>query len=223
MSILGDIGSLYILILVVILIIGLGMLTKGFFHYLFVSDTKNTRKNKGGSFMQNNNTNWLKLSLFSLVGIIVSMLILSFMSSQGAYGNYNMNSGLNGTNSMQNMTGTGSTSSTSSMTGTGGMSGMSGMSGTANSGGMSNMNSTSNMSGASNMSNTGTTLDNNAIIANNFYQIQLQMNQMQAQINQLQQMIQNMSNMQSMPASSSGSSGASGSGSSSGSMSMPMM
>jgi len=84
MSFLGDIGSLYMLFLIALLVVGLGIIAKGFLNYLFRKDIKNTGKSKGAGIMQN--VNWLKISLFSLVGIIVSLLILSFVSSSGLDG-----------------------------------------------------------------------------------------------------------------------------------------
>lgn len=81
MSFLGDVGSLYMLFLITLLIVGLGMIGKGFIDYLIKKDQKKIGKSKGADKMQN--MNWLKLSLYSLVGIIVSLLILSFVSSSG--------------------------------------------------------------------------------------------------------------------------------------------
>ncbi|MDF2907612.1 MAG: hypothetical protein K0R34_2933 [Herbinix sp.] len=81
MSFLGDIGSLYMLVLIALLIVGFGMIAKGFFDYLLNIEKKNIAKSNGSSKVQSGN--WFRLSLYSLAGIIVSLLILSFISSSG--------------------------------------------------------------------------------------------------------------------------------------------
>lgn len=81
MSFLGDIGSLYMLVLIALLIVGFGMIAKGFIDYLLIREKKSTGKSKGADNVKS--VNWLKLSLYSLAGIIVSLLMLSFISSTG--------------------------------------------------------------------------------------------------------------------------------------------
>lgn len=116
MSFLGDIGSLYMLFLIALLIVGLGMIAKGFIDYLLEKKTNNKVKSKGVEKMQN--INWLRLSMFSLIGIIVSLLLLSFLSSSGLpsndlSANYStgLSSSLLGTNSSLGLTGTANVSS----------------------------------------------------------------------------------------------------------------
>ncbi|MDS1029271.1 hypothetical protein RDV78_01970 [Bacillota bacterium LX-D] len=82
MSLLGNVGSLYMIILILLLIIGLGLITIGLFNYIitFMDKSLNLTKLKiGGMYMQNNN--WLRLALFSFVGIIISVVVLSFVTS----------------------------------------------------------------------------------------------------------------------------------------------
>ncbi|MFZ5353704.1 MAG: hypothetical protein ACOZCL_13420, partial [Bacillota bacterium] len=87
MSILGNFGSFYMFVLIILLIIGLGMIGTKLAGYILESVNKSERivnnnfnnKNNGGIFMNS----WLRLALFSFVGIIVSMAVLSFISSGG--------------------------------------------------------------------------------------------------------------------------------------------
>lgn len=81
MSFLGDIGSLYMLVLIVLLIVGFGMITKGFFDYLLNLKDKNKAKTNGSDKSQS--AGWFKLSMYSLAGILISLLILSFLPSTG--------------------------------------------------------------------------------------------------------------------------------------------
>lgn len=178
MSSLGNIGSFYMLFLIVLLIVGLGMLTISLLKYMFKPTNKKRSKNEGGNYMQSNNM--LKLALFSFIGIIISIIVLGFLSPNNVAGNtllghqdmqestygsmYNMNTTSTGIIPMQNMT-------------------------------------SSNMSGMS-------TIDSTTIM-NNFYQMQMQINQMQLQMSQLQQMMSSMGNMQ-MQSMSAGSAGMSG-------------
>jgi hypothetical protein len=86
-QLLGNVGSLYMVFLILLLIFGLGMLGMGFINYIMKpKGTKN--KNKilinGGTSMQSNG--WLKLALFSFVGIIISGVVLQFMTPANAMG-----------------------------------------------------------------------------------------------------------------------------------------
>jgi len=77
--------------LILLLIVGLGMLGMGFINYIMKpKDTKN--KNKilinGGTSMQSNG--WLKLALFSFVGIIISGVVLQFMTPANTIGHQGM-------------------------------------------------------------------------------------------------------------------------------------
>lgn len=84
MSFLGDVGSLYMLFLIALLVFGLGMLAKGFLEYIFNFGSRHIAKNKGRGALQNGY--WLKLSFLSLMGIVVSLIILSLLSSYGFMG-----------------------------------------------------------------------------------------------------------------------------------------
>lgn len=150
MTILGNVGSVYTLILILLLIIGLGLIGIGFFNYIVNPKQKgaksnNTQKEKGGSFMQNNG--WLRLALFSLVGIIIAAVLLNFI---------NPGSSMSGHANMQMQPG---------MTMQGGMGGMQ-MQGGMNGMGMMNMNAPM---GA----------DTNTMIMQRLNQMQMQINQMQ--------------------------------------------
>jgi len=60
MSILGSVGSLYMIILILILIIGLGMVGMGFWNFIMQkARATNKIKDYGGKVMQNNG--WLKI------------------------------------------------------------------------------------------------------------------------------------------------------------------
>jgi len=150
-SILGNVGSLYMLILILLLIVGLGFLGMGFFNYITGSKQKGTKANinsqiqNGGFLMQNNG--WLRLALFSLVGIIIAAAILSFI------------------NPGNNMTGHGNMQMQPGMTMQGNMGGM------QMTGGMSGM-------GTMNMS-TPMGTDTNTMIIQRLNQMQMQINQMQ--------------------------------------------
>ncbi|BCN29573.1 hypothetical protein [Anaeromicropila herbilytica] len=81
MSFLGNIGVLYMLFLIILLIIGFGMIAKGFLNYLLNVQSSNAGKSKGA--VKTQNISWLKISIYSLFGIIISLVILSFVSPNG--------------------------------------------------------------------------------------------------------------------------------------------
>ncbi|MFZ5986453.1 MAG: hypothetical protein ACOYWZ_04915 [Bacillota bacterium] len=174
MSILGNVGSLYMIVLILLLIVGLGLIGMGFFNYVTSPKKKGTKSNNitqtgnGGFLMKNNG--WLRLSLFSLIGIIIAAAILSFINPDGGmarYGNMQIHPGVN----MYGNTGWGTMASTP-------MGGMNGM----------GMNMYAPM--------TGMQADTDTMVI-------YRLNQMQMQINQIQQqmMMNNMGGMQmqSMP------------------------
>jgi hypothetical protein len=148
------------LFLIALLITAFGMLAKGFIEYLFRKDSKNTSKNKGESSMQS--SSWMKISLFSLAGIIISLIILSLLNTKG----------LNGSNSLNAYSGTAVNSALQTST----------TNGTADFGSYQGLNSSS--------SNTFQSNDNNSIV-NNLNQLQQQINQIQSQMSQLQISLQN--------------------------------
>ena len=158
MSILGNIGSMYMIILILILIGGLGMAGIGFYNFLFNRKKRISSKNdliqeNGGYVMQNNG--WLKLALFSFVGIILAFGALSLLTPN----TMNPNS-MAGNNTMQS---------------TNGMN----MMGATND---SNMNGTP--MGATQMQNTtnGSNSNNASAIMYQLNQMQMQINQIQQQL-----------------------------------------
>lgn len=182
-------------ILILLLVVGLGLIIMGLAKFIVRSPNLKTTNNKtvagnGGLFMQNNG--WLRLALFSFVGIIIAVVILSFMTPGGVFGTNNMAAHGNmqpGIN-MQGGMGTGAMMSMprGSMQMQDGMNGM----------------------GYMNMSTSmgGTQSDMNTMIVH-------RLNQMQMQINQLQQMMMtNMGGMQmqSMPQGGTGGMGGGGMG-----------
>ncbi|MEL7647682.1 MAG: hypothetical protein AAGU76_06285 [Sedimentibacter sp.] len=184
MDILGLIGQQYMFLLLVILFLGFGLGTWAVLKSLFsdksnaetfkktadqnmIKEKKATKELKltkiiGGINMNNG---WLKLGVFSLVGLVISISILSFVSNSNAYG-MNMSNVMN-TNNTMNVQDTMS------------MNGMN-TQGTMNTNGM-NTQGTMNMNGQT---------SNSSYDAN----IQNQLNQMQMQLNQLQMQLQNMMN-----------------------------
>ncbi|PKM94459.1 MAG: hypothetical protein CVU84_10335 [Firmicutes bacterium HGW-Firmicutes-1] len=183
---LGNVGSFYMVFLILLLIVGLGMLAMGLITYMFKPINKKSLKNEGGNFMQNNN--WLKLALFSFIGIMISVIILGFLSPNGFTGSSTSGHGDILSQQMGNMNNA-----------SGGM-----MNGNATI-----MNSSGNMSG---MGTIGYSQADNNVMMNNFYQMQLQINQIQLQITQLQQMMNSTGSMQMQSSPASNSSGMSGMG-----------
>jgi len=130
---------------------------------------------------------WLKLSVFSIVGIILSMIILSFISPRGNYGYGYMNQGY-AMNNMQSMQG---------MPSNNGMN----MAGGSQSGmGMMNMNSmpmnSPGMMPMGNMQQGGTSsmpMNNMSNMQDNSnMQIMQMLNQLQMEISQLKQQMSGM-------------------------------
>jgi hypothetical protein len=220
MDILGLIGQQYMFLLLVVLFIGFGLGTWAIIKSLFsnegnkgqVKTSVNSNSNKANNIAMdskitkiiggiNMNNGWLKLGIFSLVGLVISFGILGFISSNNSY-NMNMSNGMsiNGTMNTQG-TMTMPTSSNSM-----------------------NMNSANTM----NMSGQTMNSSNNVNMQNQLYQMQNQLNQMQMQ---LQNMMNSSNSQMQMPANNSNSNSNSNmnnnsnsNSNSSGSMSsMPMM
>lgn len=181
MNLLGSVGQLYTFILLVILFLGSGLAVWRLVDFLVekLKAKQSTQQHvmqhhkklnlKGGLLMGTNG--WLKLAVFSLVGMVVSVMILGFVStgySQGGNihqqhaqvnGNMNMAGGMNVNVPMGNMQ----------------------------------------MMGNMNMNGYGTMPMNNMSMnsQSDLYMMQQQMNQMQMMLNQMQQqMMMNNSNMQ---------------------------
>lgn len=211
MDILGSIGKLYIFILLVLLFLGSGLAVWAGINAIIskkeklkentdkiksnVSSGLNNLKNHniiGGINMKNNS--FIKLAVFSFVGIIISLAILTALP------------GVTGS-SMSNMN-MGSQYNTTAMN-------MQGMNNQSNMQGMYNQ---TNMQGMSGYVMQGTMSGNSDL-----YYIQQQLNYMQQQINQLQNQMNSssMSGMQSNTGSTNNSN--SNSNSNSSMSSMPMM
>jgi hypothetical protein len=124
-SVLGSLGQLYMFVLLVLLFLGSGFALWSFINFILnrnkqkagTTDKKpalnqengsnrnnNSQKMIGGLFMNNNG--WLKLAVFSFIGILVSVIILGFVSTSNPsamsihqqhqqQGNMNMQGGMN--------------------------------------------------------------------------------------------------------------------------------
>lgn len=103
MSILGSAGQIYMYVLLILLFLG-----SGFALWSFINSIMNQKKRKTeamvkklnqerdsnkdnfiqktiGGFVMNNN-GWLKLAVFSFIGILVSVVVLGFVSTTGTQG-----------------------------------------------------------------------------------------------------------------------------------------
>lgn len=173
MDILGLIGQQYMFLLLVVLFLGFGLGTWAILKSLFskegtkgpVKTAVSSNLNKANNIATdksfkidkvfggiNMNNGWLKLGVFSLIGLVISFSILGFISSNNSY-NMNMSNGMN-------MNGTMNTQGTMNM-----------------SNGM-NMNSTSTM----NMSGQTMNSSYDVNMQNQLNQMQTQLNQMQMQL-----------------------------------------
>lgn len=172
MDILGLIGQQYMFLLLVVLFLGFGLGTWAIIKSLFgkedikgpVKTAINSNSNKSRNILSNSkvtkiigginmNNGWLKLGLFSLVGLVISFTILGFISSNNSY-NMNMSNGMNMQGTMNNM-------------------------GT-NTHGASNMPMSAN--GMNNMSGQSMNSSYDTNMQNQLYQMQMQLNQMQMQL-----------------------------------------
>jgi len=228
MNLLGSVGQLYMFVLLVLLFLGSGLALWRFVNFLMArgiqkqgkgenliskGQNKATQSNnilnikRGGLLMANNG--WIKLAVFSLVGIIVSVAILGMTSTSNSnMQGMNMGTTNQSINQHQGMQQNGTNSMQGNMNMQGGM----------------NVNAQmGNMQAQGNMNMTGAT-DQIQIIMQQLYQMQKQINQMQQYINpqmpqsgNMNNMPQNSGNMNNMPQGS----GSSSMPQSSGSSSMP--
>ncbi|MGE5416504.1 MAG: hypothetical protein ACM3UZ_07065 [Acidobacteriota bacterium] len=82
MNLLGNAGSLYMAILITLLIIGLGSIGLWLIKQAVESISSNKQnKAKGGDNIQD--SPWLKLALFSFLGLIITVALLSLVSPSG--------------------------------------------------------------------------------------------------------------------------------------------
>lgn len=129
MDILGSIGQLYTFVLLALLILGFGLAAWAVINFMlkkkehiekFVNSKlellKKTSKS-GGNQMKNNN--FIKLAVFSFMGIIVSVAILSVLPSMSKTGNNMYANGMYGNGAMTGTTmqGMSNTTMQNSMTG----------------------------------------------------------------------------------------------------------
>lgn len=193
MSFLGSVGSLYMLVLIFLLVIGFGL--AGLALVRFVTEPKVSKVNKKQNSAYEKNggfkfmNSWLRLALFSFVAILISMAILAFVSPGGFMGNNAMNPNMYYGNMPMN-------------TSYGNMQMQGGMPMNQSSGGMGMMNMPMGnmpMQSAPMTQSTGSMPANNMQMNTN--SMMQMLNQMQMQLNQMQQQIQQM-NMSggSMPA-----------------------
>lgn len=238
MDILGALGQLYMKVLLLLLFAGSGLAvwaliksfqSKGNNKVQSKATTKNSESNRnnltnikfekklGGIIMNGNG--WFKLAIFSLAGIVISAVLLGFISTNSGTGmnmngmnmnsnqqaNMNMGTSSMGNNSMQNgMNGNNMNSGNSNM--------QAGM--TNNNMNNNNMQSGMSMNGQAPMNST----NSSASIQEQLNSIQNQLNQLQTQMQQQSQMNNTQNQNSNMSNGSSGSS--SGSMSSGGGMSM---
>ena len=82
MSILGSVGSLYMSILIILLIIGFGLVGLKLINYVLdleqIKLKSNTIKIQNTKIQSNK---WLKIALCSFIGILISLFILSILNS----------------------------------------------------------------------------------------------------------------------------------------------
>jgi hypothetical protein len=82
MGILGAVGSLYTAILVLLLIVGFGLVGLKFINYILAFDinikSNRTEVNKAETYK------WLRIALYSFLGVMVSILVLSLLNSSGS-------------------------------------------------------------------------------------------------------------------------------------------
>lgn len=116
MSLLGNVGSLYMIILIFLLIIGLGLVAFGLIKKLFIPadnkatvlttktvDDRKTIKSPvlglkmGGPGMLRHSNNWVKLALVSFLGLLLAVFALNFLMSTSS-NNYNMANQMNSAN-----------------------------------------------------------------------------------------------------------------------------
>ena len=221
MNLLGSVGQLYMFVLLVLLFLGSGLALWRFVNFLMArgiqkqgkgenliskGQNKATQSNnilnikRGGLLMANNG--WIKLAVFSLVGIIVSVAILGMTSTS----NSNMQGMNMGNNQYQGMQQNGTNSMQGNMNMQGGMNANTQMGNMQ--GGMNVNTQMGNMQAQGNTNMNGW-MDINQMLMmmrQNMYQMQMQLNQIQQQINpqmpqsgNMNNMPQNSGNMNNMP------------------------
>ena len=84
MNILGSVGSLYMAILILLLIIGFGLVGLKLINYVLgleqIGVKNSTVKLQSGKLDTNK---WLKIALYSFAGILLSLFILTVLNTSG--------------------------------------------------------------------------------------------------------------------------------------------
>ena len=87
MSILGAVGSLYMAILIILLIIGFGLIGLKIVNYVLTIDKidANLKSNKQPLKDNKSETHkWLRIALYSFIGVMLSVIVLSILNSNGS-------------------------------------------------------------------------------------------------------------------------------------------
>lgn len=86
MSILGSVGSLYMAILIILLIIGFGLVGLKLTNYVLNFERNNnlTKSKKIGSEKNESINKCLRISLYSFLAILISMTILTIIDPKGS-------------------------------------------------------------------------------------------------------------------------------------------
>lgn len=90
MSILGEVASLYMAILIILLIISFGLIGLKLVNYILTIDYTDTKSkdNTRKSEMKNSEVSrWLRAALYSLLGLIITFLILSILNPTTSFVN----------------------------------------------------------------------------------------------------------------------------------------
>lgn len=91
MSILGTVGSLYMSILVILLIIGFGLVGLKLVNYILTIDIVDTNKKNVGKIEESDKPEtkkWLRLAFYSFLGLMVTVLVLVILSPGASASNH---------------------------------------------------------------------------------------------------------------------------------------
>lgn len=101
-SILGSVGSLYMAILIILLIIGFGLVGLKITSYVISFEKNNitAKTNKIGVKNNENVYKCLRIALYSFLAILVSMIMLTIIDPQGSM-EHSQSNGMNTSSSSQ--------------------------------------------------------------------------------------------------------------------------
>jgi hypothetical protein len=88
MNILGTVASLYMAILIILLIISFGLIGLKLVNYILTIDHIDTKSKNNINKSEGNKkevNRWIKAALYSFLGLIVSLLILSILNSTTSF------------------------------------------------------------------------------------------------------------------------------------------